>query len=91
MTQTLSPAPARARAKATSSTLKASKEPPKGKGKGKATQWDSDEEEDEDDAYVTSNDFHGTPERRPTRIPKPVERFGDVGGDDDEEVYGVGG
>ena len=43
--------------------------------------------EEDDDAYVTSNDFGGTPER-PTRIPKPVERFGEVGRDDEEELYG---
>ena len=44
----------------------------KGKGKGKAiARWDSenddededDEDEDEDDAYVTSNDYGGTPSR----------------------------
>ena len=78
--------PTRSRPKPKPSMLKPSKEPSKGKGKGKATQWDSDEDED-DDAYVTSNDFGGTPER-PTRIPKPVERFGVVGGDDEEELYG---
>lgn len=78
--------PTRAKVKPKSSMLKAPIELPKGKGKGKATQWDSDEDED-DDAYVTSNDFGGTPER-PTRIPKPVDRFGVVGGDDDEEIYG---
>ncbi len=75
--------PTRAKVRPKSSMLKAPIEP--SKGKGKATQWDSDEEED-DDAYVTSNDFGGTPER-PTRIPKPVDRFGVVGGDDDEEMY----
>ena len=56
----------------------------KGKGKGKATQWDSDDDDDDDDAYVTSNDFVGTPERQ-RRI---INGFGDVGGDDDEEIYG---
>ena len=56
---------------------------PKGKGKGKATQWDSDDEDD--DAYVTSNDFADTPERRSNGV---NGSFGDVGADDDEEVYG---
>ena len=56
---------------------------PKGKGKGKATQWDSDDEED--DAYVTSDDFVDTPERRSNGA---NGSFGDVGADDDEEVYG---
>lgn len=56
---------------------------PKGKGKGKATQWDSDDEED--DAYVTSNDYADTPERRSNGV---NGSFGDVGADDDEEVYG---
>ncbi len=79
--------PTRTKPKLKAPTLKPWKEPPsKGKGKGKATQWDTDEEED-DDAYETSNDYGGTPER-PTRIPKPVERFGEVGGDDDDELYG---
>ena len=55
---------------------------PKGKGKGKATQWDSDDEED--DAYVTSNDFEDTPERRSNGV---NGSFGNVGADD-EEVYG---
>ncbi|KAF6231437.1 hypothetical protein HO173_010398 [Letharia columbiana] len=55
----------------------------KGKGKGKATQWDSDDDDD-DDAYVTSNDFAGTPERKRSG----VNGFGDVGGNDDEEIYG---
>ena len=56
---------------------------PKGKGKGKATQWDSDDEED--DAYVTSNDFADTPERRSNGV---NGSFGNVAADDDEEVYG---
>lgn len=56
----------------------------KGKGKGKATQWDSDDEDD-DDAYVTSNDFADTPERRSNGV---NGSFGDVGADDDEEIYG---
>ena len=56
---------------------------PQSKGKGKATQWDSDDDDD-DDAYVTSNDFAGTPERKRNG----VNNFGDVGGDDDEELYG---
>lgn len=62
---------------------KASSEP-KGKGKGKATQWDSDDDDD-DEAYVTSNDFAGTPDRK-----KIIANgtFGDVGADDDEEIYG---
>ena len=55
---------------------------PKGKGKGKATQWDSDDDDD-DDAYVTSNDFAATPERKRSG----VNGYGDVGGDDDEELY----
>ena len=55
----------------------------KGKGKGKATQWDSDDEDD--DAYVTSNDFADTPERRSNGV---NGSFGDVGADDDKEVYG---
>lgn len=56
---------------------------PKGKGKGKATQWDSDDEDD--DAYVTSNDFADTPERRGSG---PNSAFGEVAADDDEEIYG---
>ena len=56
----------------------------KGKGKGKATQWDSDDDDDDDDAYVTSNDYVGTPERQRSS----VNGFEDVGGDDDEEIYG---
>ena len=56
---------------------------PQGKGKGKATQWASDDDDD-DDAYVTSNDFAATPERKKSG----VNGFGDVGGDDDEEIYG---
>ena len=55
---------------------------PKGKGKGKATQWDSDDDDD-DDAYVTSNDFAGTPERKRSG----VNGFGTVGLNDDEELY----
>ena len=58
---------------------------PKGKGKGKATQWDSDDDDADDDAYVTSNDFTGTPERRSSGV---NGNFGDVGGDDDQEMYG---
>lgn len=59
----------------------------KGKGKGKATQWDSDDDDD-DDAYVTSNDS-ATPERRQSGINGNGNGgFGDVGGDDDEEIYG---
>lgn len=57
---------------------------PKGKGKGKATQWNSDDDDD-DDAYVTSNDFAGTPERNGSG--RGVNGFGDVGGNDDQEIY----
>ena len=55
---------------------------PQSKGKGKATQWDSDDDDD-DDAYVTSNDFAGTPERKKSG----VNGFEEVGADDDEEIY----
>lgn len=65
------------------STAKQADPKGKGKGKGKAMQWDSDDDDD-DDAYVTSNDFAGTPERRRSG----VNGFGDVGGNDDEEIYG---
>ena len=59
---------------------------PQGKGKGKATQWESDDDDDDDDdAYVTSNDFAATPERKRSG----VNGFGIVAGDDDEEIYGV--
>lgn len=58
-----------------------------GKRKGKATQWDSDDDDD-DDAYVTSNDF-ATPERKESGANGNGNGgFGDVGGDDDEEIYG---
>ena len=58
----------------------------KANGKGKATHWDSDE--DDDDAYVTSNDYT-TPERRDGATNGTVNgSFGDVGGNDDEDVYG---
>ena len=53
----------------------------KGKGKGKATQWDSDDDDDDDDAYITSNDY-GSPTMN------GAAGFGNVGGDDDEELYG---
>ena len=72
------------RPKPVSRTSTAKQADPKGKGKGKATQWDSDDDDDDDDAYVTSNDFAGTPERRRSG----VNGFGNVGGDDDEEIYG---
>lgn len=51
----------------------------RGKGKGKATRWDSDD--DDDDAYITSNDY-GTPSTN------GAPGFGDVGADDEEELYG---
>lgn len=76
------PAPSK-RPKPVSRTGTAKQADPKGKGKGKATQWDSDDDDD-DDAYVTSNDFAGTPERKESG----VYGFGDVGGNDDEEIYG---
>ena len=67
-----------------SSTIKPkAKQEPKGKGKGKATQWDSDEDDD-DDAYVTSNDFADTPERRHSS----ANGFGDAAGDDEKDLYG---
>lgn len=71
------------RPKPVSRTSTAKQVDPKGKGKGKATQWDSDDDDD-DDAYVTSNDFAGTPERKSS----VVNGFGEVGGNDDEELYG---
>ena len=79
--------------KTCTSTTKQAKLPlntePKGKGKGKATQWDSDDDDDDDDAYVTSNDFTDTPERRSSVINgNDNGAFGEVGGDDDSEVYG---
>ena len=70
------------RPKPVSRTSTAKQTDPKGKGKGKATWWDSDD--DDDEAYVTSNDFAGTPERKRSR----VNGFGDVGGNDDEDIYG---
>lgn len=72
------------RPKPVSRTSTAKQADPKGKGKGKATQWDSDDDDDDDDAYVTSNDFAGTPERKGSN----VNGFGDVGGNDDEDIYG---
>ena len=54
----------------------------KGKGKGKAMKWDSDDDDD-DDAYVTSNDFASTPERRNSNT---NDSFREVG-DDDGELY----
>lgn len=77
------PAPSK-RPKAVSRTSTAKQADPKDKGKGKATQWDSDEEDDDDEAYVTSNDFAGTPERKRNG----VNGFREVGGNDDEEIYG---
>lgn len=56
--------------------------PPKSKGKGKATNWDSDDDDD-DDAYVTSNDFVETPERRKSGM---NGSFGE-GADNDEDLY----
>ena len=76
------PAPSK-RPTPVSRTVVAKQADPKGKGKGKSTQWDSDDDDD-DDAYVTSNDFSGTPERKRNSF----NGFGDVGGDDDEEIYG---
>lgn len=76
------PAPSK-RPKPVSRTSTAKQADPKGKGKGKAAQWESDDDDD-DDAYVTSNDFAGTPERKRSG----VNGFGDVGGNDDEEIYG---
>lgn len=76
------PAPSK-RPKPVSRTSTAKQADPKGKGKGKAAQWDSDDDDD-DDAYVTSNDFAGTPERKRSG----VNGFGDAGGNDDEEIYG---
>lgn len=78
------PAP-RKRPAPVSRTATAKHADPKGKGKSKATRWDSDDDDDDDDdAYVTSNDFAGTPERKSSG----VNGFGDVGGNDDEEIYG---
>lgn len=76
----------RPKPKSKNSTAKL-KEQTKGKGKGKASQWnsDDDEEDDDDDAYVTSNDFMGTPERKKSET---NGSFGDTGADDDEELYG---
>lgn len=66
-----------------SSTVKPIKSSePKGKGKSKPAQWDSD---DDDDAYVTSNDFPATPERRGSGV---NGSFGDGTRDDDKELYG---
>ena len=48
-------------------------------------QWDSDD--DDDDAYVTSNDHAGTPERKGIGLDS-VSAFGNVGADDDDEIYG---
>lgn len=60
----------------------------KGKGKGKATQWDSDDDDEDDDAYVTSND-HMSPERRESSVNSNNNAgFGNVGEDDDHEIYG---
>lgn len=56
----------------------------KGKGKGKATAWESDDDDD-DDAYVTSNDFAETPERRKSDTNGAFRGAGD---NDDEELYG---
>ncbi len=70
--------------KSRSSTAKPkSTSEPNGKGKGKATKWDSDDDDD-DDAYVTSNDFAETPERRGSAV---NGRFSEFGKDDDDELY----
>ena len=55
------------------------------KGKGKAPKWDSDDDDDDDDedAYVTSNDFMGTPER------KTNGNFGNGAAEDDENTPGL--
>lgn len=79
----LQPIPHSKRPKPVSRASAAKQVDPKGKGKGKATQWDSDDDDD-DDAYVTSNDFAGTPERKRSSI----NGFGDVGANDDKEIYG---
>ncbi len=83
MNDRLQPPTPNKRPKPVSRTSTAKQVDPKGKGKGKATQWDSDDDDD-DDAYVTSNDFAGTPERKSSG----VNGFGGVGGNDDEEIYG---
>ena len=54
-----------------------------GKGKGKASKWDSDDDDD-DDAYVTSNDFAETPERRQSGV---NGSFHQQGMNDDDELY----
>lgn len=63
-----------------------SKDKGKGKGKAKATSSDSDDDDDDDeDAYLTSNDFTDSPERKPNGghyyIDGGVE-------DEEEELYG---
>ena len=77
------PVPNTKRPKPVTRTSTARQVASQGKGKGKATQWDSDDDDD-DDAYVTSNDFAGTPERKGS----VANGFGEVGGNDDEELYG---
>lgn len=51
-----------------------------GKGKGKATEWNRDSDDD-DDAYITSNDSMGTPDRKTNGY------FGNGTADDDEDMY----
>ena len=80
----IQPVPHSKRPKPVRRTSTAKQIDPKGKGKGKATQWDSEDDDDDDDAYVTSNDFVRTPERNRST----VNGFGEVGGNDDEEIYG---
>ena len=79
----------RPKLKSRSSTTKPGISPElNGKGKGKVTNWESDDDDDDDDdddAYVTSNDFAETPERR---MSGTNGTFGGVGQDDDEELYG---
>ena len=72
------------------------------KGKGKASKWDNNEMEDDDDdeAYVTSNDYGGTPQKQQYRNSnggaisahsKGKARESMTGGtfqDEDEDLYG---
>lgn len=68
-----------------------------GKGKGKALHLDryddddsvDEEDEDEDEAYLTSQDFGDSPVKRVMRNGMKGDEFGDVGNEDDEEIYGV--
>ena len=83
------PAPtSRPKLKSRTSTMKpaTSSAEPKSKGKMKATEWNSgDDEDDDDDAYVTSNDSINSPERGRKGV---NGAFGDVGADDDGDIYG---